>query len=223
MPRTFTRMLAMGSLSLVLLVSMVSGATIRVPGDLPTIQAGIDAAVDGDTVLVAPGTYNGAGNKNLDYEGRMITVISENGPEYTIIDCENNGRGFNFRGGEGAGSRLEGFTICNGNVNDDGGGIYCRYDSSPTITNCTITGNTTDSAGGGVYCDGSSPTIMNCTISGNTADYGGGGIFCAYDSYPAISNCTLTGNTAGSHGGGIFDYTYSALTIKNCTISNNTA
>jgi hypothetical protein len=69
-------------------------------GDFLTIQEGIDAAVNGDTVLVKDGTYTGAGNKNLDYGGKAITVESENGAEFTIIDCENDGRGIYFHRGE---------------------------------------------------------------------------------------------------------------------------
>lgn len=64
-----------------------SAATIHVPGDQPTIQAGINAASDGDTVLVADGTYTGKGNKDLDFNGKAITVKSENGPENCIINC----------------------------------------------------------------------------------------------------------------------------------------
>ena len=62
-----------------------------------TIQAGIDASVNGDAVIVADGTYMGVGNKNLDYGGRLITLQSENGAATCIIDCEAEGRGFHFR------------------------------------------------------------------------------------------------------------------------------
>jgi parallel beta-helix repeat protein len=227
--------------------------TIHVPSEQPTIQAGIDVAVDGDTVLVADGTYTGIGNMEIDFIGKKITVRTENGPDATIIDCKKCGKGFYFVSGEGSDAKLEGFTITNGNTSFDdgggiscyssspiianciitgnmaacyGGGIYCNYNSSPTITNCTISGNVAEYDGGGIYCTFSSPTITNCIISENMAEYDdGGGIYCYHKSSPTIANCTITGNTAeyDGSGGGIYCFWNSSPTVTNCTISENTA
>ncbi|MCK4343472.1 MAG: right-handed parallel beta-helix repeat-containing protein [Phycisphaerae bacterium] len=206
-------------------VLLTVGATLHVPGDYTTIQAAIDAAVDYDYVLVADGIYTGVGNKNLDFAGKVITVRSENGPTYCIIDCEGNGRGFYFHSGEGPDSIVDGLTITNGS-NYRGGGISCWHFSSPTLTNCTISGNSADYGGGGVSCDCcSSPKLTNCTISGNSASNGdGGGVFCYHYSNPTLTNCTISGNSAsnGDGGGVCCDY-YSSPTLANCTISGNSA
>ena len=132
-------------LILALLIAPYSlAAIIRVPSDQATIQAGINAARNGDTVLVADGTYTGEGNRNLDFGGRAITVSSENGAENCVNDCEEHGRGFYFHSGESRASVVKGFTITNGHSPsaDDthGGGIYCM-NSSPTIADNIITGN----------------------------------------------------------------------------------
>ncbi len=209
--------------AILLFPSISTSATHRVPDEYATIQAGIDASVDGDTILVADGIYTGSGNKNINYDGKAVSVLSENGPERTVIDCENSGRGFHFRNGEGPFSRLEGFTLRGGCVDYSGGGICCRYYSSPTITNCFITGNRTNN-GGGIYCLYSSPTITKCTITENTTSgtYGdGGGILCAYDSSPIIRDCTITGNIAEFYGGGILCAHNSSPIIANCTIEEN--
>ncbi len=192
--------------------------SIRVPDDYPTIQSAIDAASDGDIVEVAPGTYTGEGNKNLDLGGKAITVRSESGADGCIIDCQGEGRGFYFHNGEGNNSVIDGFTIQNGSAYE-GGGIYC-LDSSPTVTNCTISDNSA-SFGGGIYCLDSSPIITYCMIRDNSAICGGG-VFCFLSS-PVLTNCALRDNSASTGGGGIYCVYESSLTLSECTIEGNSA
>jgi parallel beta helix pectate lyase-like protein len=127
-------------LALNLIIALPSSAiTLNVPGDYPNIQTAIDAASDGEVVLVAAGNYTGPLNKDLSFHSKAITVISDTGPEDTIIDCEGDGRGFYFDS-EGPDSVLSGFTIRNGYIEGQGGGIKIE-NASPTITNCIIKSN----------------------------------------------------------------------------------
>ena len=234
-----------------------SGRTIYVDnygtGDFNNIQAAINDANNGDTIIVADGIYTGDGNRDIDFNGKAITVGSANGPENCIIDCNGTSyephRGFRFVSGEDANSGIIGFTITNGYAPLiwvpyccpfgwepawPGGGIFCHR-SSPTITNCTITGNQAIGdnprwdGGGGIACHGtygsSNPTITNCTFSGNSSS-NGGGIGCWWDSNPTLTNCTFIGNAAGHKGGGIACWGWappSSPTLANCTFVANSA
>ncbi|MDP6583874.1 MAG: right-handed parallel beta-helix repeat-containing protein, partial [Anaerolineales bacterium] len=208
---------------LLLLVVLASGSvfgeTIRVPNDKPTIQAGIDAAVDGDTVLVANGTYKGEGNVNLDFKGKSITVKSAGGAKVCIVDCENivNAGGFNFHSGETKSSVLDGFTITKTNAVT---GILVTDSSSPTINNCVITNNVAEYGAGIVSTYSSKPVFNNCTIANNTAAMGGGGILCTRASAPIFNNCVIMNNSA-AHGGGILCDSNTSPTFTDCEIINN--
>jgi len=214
-------------------VGFTHGRTITVdangPADFSTIQAAIDDANNGDTVVVADGTYTGDGNRDIDFHGKAITVKSENGPENCIIDCNgrlrDEHRGFRFHSREGVNSVVIGFTIANGYAPHEkdlyppwgsshvGGGIYCR-ESSPTISNCIIRDNG-GGAGSGLASEypGSSPMIINCTFSGNN-EYS---VLCSNyrGSFPKIAGCTFTGNERGI-------YSLSGkISLSNCILWGN--
>jgi hypothetical protein len=214
----------------------------HVPSEYPTIQAAINACNNGDTVIVAPGTYTGTGNRDIDFLGKAITVKSENGPESCIINCNgtytNNHRGFYFDNGESRNSVLEGFTITNAYVVvmcEGGAGIYI-YGASPTIKECIVINNSAEleqgslcfCLGGGIYIGWeSNPLITDCVISDNSVgDWGwGGGIYCDF-SQMTLNNCLIYNNNALEYqgrGGGIYCEFSSVLIATNCTIAHNMA
>lgn len=217
-------------LCLFLLTASAQAAERLVPSQYPTIQAAIDNAAVGDTVLLADGTYTGAGNKNLDFGGKDITVRSASGdPTRCILDCQGSGRGFLFQSGETAAASVAGLTIQNGNLaGEHGGGIYL-VSGSPTITQCIFAGNTAALGGGVAVSSLSSATITHCLFTGNTASNisgdemsaGGGGMYIG-SSGATITHCTFVGNTAIWGGGMVVFYLYNP-TVANCTFLRNTA
>jgi len=193
--------------------------TRLVPEEYSTIQQALEYAENGQTVLVANGTYTGSGNKNLDFKGKNIHLRSVAGAANCIIDCENSGRGLYLHTRETNAAIVEGFAIQNGSA-ESGSGIFCSS-SSPVITDCVIRSSSARS-GGGIYCGSASNlVIINCTIANNTASEQGGGICCSYSTTLAITNCIIENNTATASGGGIY-CDDSNPTITNCIIARNT-
>jgi len=179
--------------------------------DFHNIQDGIDAAEDGDIVLVAPKEYEIT--EPITFRGKAITVRSEEGPEQTMIRMSKPPMGWNaeyalvlFDNGEDYRSLLEGFTLRGSPAN----GVLC-LGSSPRLENCVMTSNTSR----GVRClTGSSPTIAYCKIIGNRD----GGVKCEEYSSPTITHCILSRNWGDS---GVFCVGFCSPTITNCIISGN--
>jgi len=193
------------------------------------IQDAVDAAADGDTVLVAGGVYSTGGRAvfgtmtNRVAIDKAITVESLMGPEVTLIEgAPSPGGGDGNDNGAircvylGTNAVLSGFTLTNGytrtsgdySVEQSGGGAWCE--SSATLTNCLVMANTAECEGGGVY----GGTLFNCTLTDNSAGLGGGA------SRGTLYNCALAGNSAYLGGGASGA---SGGTLYNCTVTGNSA
>ena len=207
---------------------------LHVPAAFGTLRAALEAAADGDSIVVAPGVYTGPDNTNLRFAGKAVSIRSINPADKavaaaTVIDCQGSieqpRRAFIFDGGEGPGAVLNGLTIRNGFPRDNGGAIYCYY-SNPTIKNCVFENNTATGyrkAGGAIALYNSSPRILGCRFQNNSASSYGGGISCRDSSSPWISDCEILDNTAGTEGGGIYSWVNAKVTLQNCVIAGNHA
>lgn len=230
----------LASLAVIVFLTRTPRANIiHVPGQVPTIRAGIVAAQKGDTVMVAPGTYSEPGNYDLDFGGKAITVRSQKGPSATVINCrgtrDNPHRAFRAHQGEDFTTIIQGFTIIGGYGHYDGpdsqsvgGGILCTGGSSPTIINCILYNNRAGNAGGGLCClAGSSPAVINCTFVGNRAGIAGspvggyGGAIRCLESSATFTNCTVTSNQANIGGG--MSCSASSIVLDDCEFSANIA
>ncbi len=192
-----------------------------------SIQKAIDVVEwkwfgDPDKVLVADGTYTGAGNRDIAFNGKRAHVVSANGPENCIIDCQGSSlkphRGFLVQG-EGADTVIEGLTI-RGGYEAYGGAIVVGYNSSPVIRENRIIDNEATIAGGGIWL--SSGTITGNRISGNTA-VTGGGIFVPSNAEGSITNNLIHDNTASGDGGGLYTEGRYLDVVNNAIFGNQAA
>jgi len=212
------------AISILLLASVsIQATTIHVPADQPTIQAGIDAASAGDTVLVAEGTYYESSivlKSDLILQGEcgesICVTIDGNGQEQLLIVSNDDNvivNGISFTNGYAMGEWPEAY----------GGGIFV-YMSSLVLANCAIT-NCHAYQGGGIFCHESDLIVESCQISSNSSSGVASGIW-ARNSNVSLHDCRITHNTTSSAGGGFHLHTSSDelacnVELVDCVIADN--
>ncbi len=218
----------------------------RVPAEYPTLQAAMDAANAGDTVLVADGVFTGPGNVDLNPSRsttprpKNLVIRSENGPTSTILDAaagpSNPHRAFLFQNGEGRDTIVEGFTVRNGWMGTavggaaverrhelSGGAIVFRFaGTAPTIRGCVFETCFSAYSGGALEAEvGAAPLIEDCVFRANVTDNIGGALSLESGSEAIVRRCVFTGNVSGAGGGGIS--VSAPATFEACLIAGNRA
>ena len=184
-------------------------------GDFLTIQSALNAASDGDTVLVAPGVYTGPGNKNLNFGGSSVVLAGTGQRDEVVIDCEGSGRGFYIDGNESP--VIENLMVTGGDT-IKGGGIYLEG-SSPVLRNVRFVENSASDGGGGLYCRNGSPALQDVLFDLNTAWVHGGGMLCVSSS-PALSRTIFYHNRSEGSGGGMACL-FSSPALSECVFSES--
>ncbi len=210
------------SVLIILLISSPAMSALHVnaegTSEFPTIQAALNAASNGDVILLEDGIYLGSGNTNLEFYSN-VTLRSTNGFSNCIIDCQgsagNMQQAFNLV--EESGGTVEGITVRN--AYSSVGAAVITGSGSYTFESCFFTDNHATERGGVWHGEQHSvATFRNCIFSHNTSEGYGGALSGTTSSYLALQGCTLVRNGA-PEGGAIYLDADAEAEIENSLIA----
>jgi predicted outer membrane repeat protein len=192
-------------------------AIVHVPGQQPSIQAGLNAAAHGDTVLVSCGTYY---EHNIQMRSGITLQGATGLATCATINAQHLGRVMVCEATDST-TTIEGFTLRGGRLPgcSSGGGVYCS-NASPRFRHCVFLDNE-ECQGGCLYCRDSSPSFSDCVFQDNRGDYHGGAVECMSSS-PSFVRCQFIANTAADRGGAVSCNQSSPLFID-CSFESNSA
>ncbi len=190
--------------------------SIAVPADVPGIQEAINASIDGDVVVVSPGTYN----ESIHFKGHEIHLRSTDPNDAaivasTVINADSGHPAILFNSRESANTRVQGLTLTHGTS-----GLTCYGTASPKISKCSIVANSSY----GVYIQGGSDAAVcldQCRILGNGGN-GGAAIVCRYSKL-ILTHSIVAKNGASWSTAVYLEYGDAGLSqIINCTVTGHT-
>jgi PKD repeat protein len=180
-----------------------------------SIQDAIEGSVDGDIIMVHPGTYY----EPLDLMGKAVQIKALPGETQPIINAQERRSAITINQKETTRTVISGFIIEKGTASY-GGGLLIDG-SSPLIENCMIRDNSAYLMGGGVYVtNGAAPVFENVKIIENTCDGIGAGILIDTNAEPQMHNVVIADNQAPGRGPGMYVREASA-SIYNATFHRN--
>jgi len=215
-------------------------------GLYPDIQSAIDAAMPLDTVLLAPGTYQGWRNRGLDFNGKNLVLKGDGSREDIIIDCELQDIALHFHNEETLAASVENLTITRGKApGEPGGGITCES-SSPSLRNliffdnestadaglelfysiahvesCLFQSNYANLAAGAMGCYWSSPSLHMVQFLDNSTSMDGGAVYCGPESSPVFQSCSFEDSYADDYGGAVYIISGSTPQFTDCQFIGN--
>jgi predicted outer membrane repeat protein len=191
-------------------------------GPKRTIQAAIDSAVDGDTIIVLAGTHVGA----IDFDGKELTLVSASGPAFTILTRDDEGPIVTCNSAESSDAVLQGFTLRDGFSFTQGAALRCVL-CEPSIVDCVFDENIALGGGGAVSLLLASPSFTGCSFTSNNdiipiMGVRGGAVLAQYG-HPTFVDCSFVDNHATDLGGAVALVDGADAVFENCDfVSNST-
>ena len=245
MPRQYTSALLVLIAIALSTVGSAHSAIVHVPGDQTSIQAAVNAAVTGDTLLVAAGTYS----ENVQIESKSLTIISESGSAVTTVEAlDSDSSVFRIAGTSAHTVSIQGFTITGTDINvllavvcyrvnlvltgnlfvaNREGAVWVKDNASLIADSNGFFHNRSEGHASGINCQGFNTAQISRSVfvdntGGTFFDEGGAAISLVGGIEGSVSDCFFYQNSTPKRGAGISAANVGTVSIFDNTFDANT-